>query len=286
MRSILASNAKELASSISAARDTIWQHKLLQPKVSIVLGSGLGPLADYVEHPVEIGYSDLIGFPRTSAAGHAGKLILGYLAGVPVVLMKGRAHCYEGWSYTQVQYPVFVMQALGANTLITTNAAGGLNGRFRQGDLMVLDSHIDFLFGSSGFSSSFMSPAQPLQRGTETYDRPMMQRAQQVARSQDVVLHQGCYLATLGPTYETRNEYRFFRSLGADAVGMSTVPEVIAAKKLGMDVLGFSVITNVASTDIPVNTTHDEVVEAGNSVGPSLIGIILQILDDMSGEPD
>ncbi|MEM7477479.1 MAG: purine-nucleoside phosphorylase [Planctomycetota bacterium] len=272
--------------NVEAARDGIWNKKIFQPKVAIVLGSGLGPIADYVDHPASIPYPEIVGFPKTAAQGHSGELILGYLSGVPVVLMKGRAHCYEGWSYQQVQFPVFVMHALGTRTLITTNAAGGLNSRYRQGDLMVLDNHIDCLPRSQATEIAPMQFEQPVLRGGDPYDRSLIQRALQIARLQDFVLHQGCYLATLGPTYETRHEYSMFRSWGADAVGMSTVPEVLAAQQLHMNTLGFSVITNVASTDVPVNTTHEEVVETGNAAGRKLIRIVMQILDDLSGEPD
>lgn len=279
----------ELLSKVHAARDAVTAVHLFQPKVAIVLGSGLGELADRVEHAVSVPYSEIPGFPKTHAVGHAGRLILGYLSGMPVVLMKGRAHRYEGWDDQQVRFPIRVLQALGAETLVTTNAAGGLNPRFRTGELMVIDSHFDWLWKRSqgyAYESRSVAPTQPLIRGARVYDFGMMESAKRIARSYDIVLHQGCYMATLGPTYETRSEYRMFRQMGADAVGMSTVPEVLAARAVGMEVLAFSVITNVASTDMPQSTTHEEVVESGNLAGPKLMKILAHMLNDMSGEPD
>lgn len=290
----------ELTIRVAAARDAVLAEKLFQPQVAIVLGSGLGELSKRVEHAFTLPYADIPGFPKTHAVGHAGRLILGYLAGVPVVMMQGRSHRYEGFSRRDVEFPVHLMHALGARTLVTTNAAGGLNPRFRQGELMVIDSHIDFLWPLAGRTLNAVPGATPgtsqalasvaptglLARGPNPYDLPLVDRVRAIARRQDTVLHQGCYLATLGPTYETRSEYRMFRTIGADAVGMSTVPEVLAARVHGMRVLGFSVITNVASTDLPQSTTHEEVVDSGNEAGPRLIEIVATLLEDFAGCPD
>lgn len=265
------------------ARDAILDKHFFQPEVAIVLGSGLSELGSSVENSSSIPYADIPHFSKTHAAGHPGRLILGYLCGVPVVMLQGRVHRYEGHSRRAVELPVHCVHALGARTLITTNAAGGLNTRYRVGDLMVIDSHIDWLWGRR----EAIEPRQgAAARGKCPYDFDLLLKAQEIARSGNIALHQGCYLATLGPTYETRSEYRMFRWMGADAVGMSTVPEVLAAQRLGMSTLGFSVITNVASTDFPVSTTHDEVVDAGNTAGPRLMKIILGILDEMAGPPD
>ena len=285
----IVSKEMDLQKEICEARDAITAIKLFQPKVAIILGSGLGEMADEVAHAVSISYSEIPGFPKTHAVGHAGRLILGYFGGLPVVMMQGRAHRYEGWTDHDVRFPVRVMQALGAETLIATNAAGGLNGRFRTGDLMVIDSHFDWLWKRQTPFSNLVYPevvSQPIARSSACYDFALMEAVKQIARKNDIVLHQGCYVATLGPTYETRSEYRMFREMGGDAVGMSTVPEVLAARELGMEVLAFSVITNVASTDMPQSTTHDEVVDAGNEAGPNLMKIIRRLLDDLSGEPD
>jgi purine-nucleoside phosphorylase len=267
---------------------------MLQPKVAIVLGSGLGELASHVEHSQAIEYSKIDGFPTTHAAGHAGKLITGYLAGLPVVLLQGRAHRYEGFTDSDLAFPIHCLHAIGASTLITTNAAGGLNPRYRPGELMVIDQHIDFLWNTPHARTEGHGHDQPLQalqcdvpmRGPSPYDFELLNKAKRSARIENIELHQGTYLATLGPTYETRSEYRMFRTFGADAVGMSTVPEVVAARQLDMRVLAFSVITNVASTDAPQTTTHEEVISFGNQAGPRLLRIVQRVLTDLAGQPD
>ncbi len=269
--------------AVERVRDAIITRRLFQPQIALILGSGLGDLADRVEHAVQIPYDSLPHFPCTFAAGHRGQLVLGYLAGLPVVIMQGRSHRYEGFSNLEISFPVLCMRALGAHTLITTNAAGGLNARFQTGDLMVLDSHLDFLWTRRQPTLGRSHPAPP---GPNPYDFTLIAQVKSIARRHDIQLHQGCYLATLGPTYETRSEYRWFRQTGADAVGMSTVPEVLAAQATGMRVLAFSVITNVASTDIPVSTTHQEVIDSGHLAGPRLMAVIEDLLGDMAGQPD
>ncbi len=277
--------------------EAIFARRIHQPKIAIVLGSGLGELATHVEHAESIDYAELPCFPRTHVIGHAGKLITGYLAGIPVALMQGRSHRYEGYTDTELALPIHCLKGIGARTLIVTNAAGGLNPRFRLGELMLIDQHIDLLWttpyartkGHRAYAISGDPTASdcdlPL-HGATPYDYDLIDRARRVARREDIELHQGTYLSTLGPTYETRSEYRMFRSFGADAVGMSTVPEVVAARQLEMNVLAFSVITNVASTDIPSATSHEEVVDVGNSAGRRLMRIVLGVLSDLAGQPD
>ena len=278
---------------VESARDYVLSTRLFQPQIGIVLGSGLGGLSSAVLHPHAIAYASIPGFVATHAQGHAGKLILGFLSGMPVVLMQGRCHRYEGHSQAQVQFPIHVMHALGVKSLIVTNAAGGLNSRFQVGDLMVIDSHIDMLWMRRQWSHRPLAAATAREllgdqvlRGSSPYCPKLLRRAKVIANLQSITLQQGCYLGTLGPTYETRSEYRCFRWMGADAVGMSTIPEVLAANALGMQVLAFSVITNVASTDLPAATTHDEVVQSGNQAGPRLQSIIARLLSEMSGQPD
>lgn len=266
---------------VERGRDETLARRLLQPEVAIILGSGLGGLASQVQHATSIPYHEIPGFPQTSAGGHAGRLVLGFLAGLPVVVMQGRAHRYEGWANQHVQLPVHCMHALGAKTLIATNAAGGLNPRYRQGDLMAIDGHIDLLWDRSGAQCQFTK-----MRGSPAYNQAEIEQSKQIARRGNCVLHQGTYVGTLGPTYETRNEYRMFREIGGDAVGMSTIPEICAASRLGMRAIGYSVITNVASTDMPQATTHAEVVQSGDQAGPKLMAIILGLLESWSGEPD
>ncbi len=277
--------------------EAYFARRLHQPKVAIVLGSGLGDLAKHVEHPESIDYTDLPCFPRTHASGHAGKLITGYLAGVPVALMQGRSHRYESFTDTELALPIYCLHGIGARTLIVTNAAGGVNTCYRAGDLMLIEHHIDLLWttpharttGHRAYrvcdDSSLLGHSVPL-RGGPPYCCDLMERAKRVAQREGIGLHQGTYLSTLGPTYETRSEYRMFRTFGADAVGMSTVPEVVAARQLEMQVLAFSVITNVASTEWASTTSHEEVLDVGNSAGPRLLKIVCGVLSELAGQPD
>jgi purine-nucleoside phosphorylase len=275
------------------ARDAILSRALFQPQVAIVLGSGMSSLADQVEHARCIPYREIPHFVQPSADGHSGQLLLGFLSGVKVAVLHGRCHRYEGCTSDQLSFPIFCLRALGADTLVTTNAAGGLNHRYRVGDLMVLDSHIDMLWprsqaGSHGAWAAELEqrPGWCLRGMGVPYDLKLIEQVSSIARRADTVLHRGCYLATLGPTYETRSEYRMFRWLGADAVGMSTLPEIYAAGRLRMSVLAFSVITNVASTDRPQSTTHEEVLHTGDQAGPGLIHLLRHWLETRAGEPD
>jgi purine-nucleoside phosphorylase len=275
----------QLKQQVDEAVTTVLRHRIWQPQVAIVLGSGLGGLGDCLKHRASIPYCDIPHFCPTHANGHAGQLLTGYLSGVPVILLQGRPHRYEGIANHHSGFPIRCLHALGAKLLITTNAAGGLNPRFCAGDLMVIDSHIDFLWARRMWgqppATEQLAPSR-----VPPYDWKLIESVKSIARRQDVGLHQGCYLATLGPTYETRSEYRMFRWTGADAVGMSTIPEVLTARSLGMQVLAFSVITNVASTDVPQSTTHAEVVASGKAAGPRLLSIIEQVLDELAGQPD
>lgn len=263
----------------------VLQQRLWQPSVALVLGSGLGELAQRVTHASRLAYTAIPHFCPTHANGHSGELVMGYLGGMPVVILQGRAHRYEGIAHCQASYPVQCMHALGASVLITTNAAGGLNARYRAGDLMVIDSHIDFLWARRMWESTQSAGVAPSTR-VPPYDSVLRERVKAIACAQETTLHQGCYLATLGPTYETRSEYRMFHWMGADAVGMSTVPEVLAAQALAMRTLALSVITNVASTDTPQATSHAEVVAACHAAGPRLMGIIEALLQELAGQPD
>ncbi len=285
-----------MQSSVSSAVEAISAMRLLQPQVAIILGSGLGGLGDDVQHATRIAYSSIPHFQKTHAAGHAGQLVLGFLAGVPVVVMQGRYHRYEGHSNQCVAFPVRVMAGLGARTLIVTNAAGGLNPRYLPGDLMLVDQHINALwprrFATSESAQQLLpdsdqATVSPVGRHLrEVYDAGLLQQAARIALHCDVNLQRGTYVATLGPTYETRSEYRMFRWMGGDAVGMSTVPEVMAARELGLRVLAMSVITNVACTDQAQSTTHEEVVQRGREIEPKLRQLVHQLLEEMAGPAD
>lgn len=287
-----------MSSAIREAVEFISTARLLQPQVAIILGSGLGGLGDDVQHATAIPYAEIPNFQATHAVGHRGQLLLGYLAGVPIVVMQGRYHRYEGHSNQCVSFPVQVMAALGAKTLIVTNAAGGLNPRYTPGDLMLVDQHINALWprGSSsvipGGSASDayktdIATASPVGRHlSAVYDSSLLTQAARLAASCEIQLQRGTYVATLGPTYETRSEYRMFRWMGGDAVGMSTVPEVMAARHAGLRVLAMSVITNVACTDQAQGTSHEEVVQRGQEIEPKLRRLVRAILEEMAGPAD
>jgi purine-nucleoside phosphorylase len=241
--------------------------------VGIILGSGLGGIAGAIDSPIRIPYREIPGFPTAGVAGHAGELVAGTLAGTPVVALSGRFHMYEGHDAALAGFPVRVVHALGASTLIVSNAAGGARSTFRPGTLVVLTDHVNFMFRNPLIG--------PVEEGDERfpdmsapYDPELRALALRVAREQGTPLEEGVYFAELGPSYETRAEVQMLIRLGADLVGMSTVPEVTVARARGMRVLGFSCVTNLACglADAPI--THDEVIETTAKVSARLQAIV------------
>ncbi len=248
------------------------------PAAAIVLGSGLGKLADEIENATAIDYRDVPGFPGATVAGHAGKLIAGSLRGVPVLALAGRFHLYEGHDAALAGYPVRVVHALGARTLIVSNAAGGINRSFAPGDLMLIGDHINLMFRNPLVG--------PLERGdlrfpdmSSPYDPPLATIARDVAREQGIVLREGVYAGLLGPQYETAAEVRMLGVLGADAVGMSTVPEVIVARALGMRVLGFSCVTNLATGLSSAPLTHADVLETTARAADAFVRLVAGVVE-------
>lgn len=257
-----------------------------RPRIGLVLGSGLSPLADAIEQADVLPYAEIPHFPLSTVAGHAGQLVLGRLAGLPVCAMQGRFHFYEGYTPQAITFPIRVMKLLGVETLILTNAAGGINPSFRAGDLMVIDDHINFL-GLTGYNPLYgpnlaeFGPRFPSM--TDVYSLRLRHLAGEIARVQGEPLQHGVYAALAGPTFETPAEVRFLRTIGADAVGMSTAPEATVARHAGMQVLGISTITNVAVDvlDTEATTSHEEVLETGKTVVPRLARLLLGILEQM-----
>jgi purine-nucleoside phosphorylase len=249
------------------------------PQVGIILGSGLGAVGESVALENSIDYCDVPHFLKSTAVGHKGRLLCGRLAGVPIVAMQGRFHCYEGYSAERATFPVRVMKALGVELLIVSNAAGGLNPDYAAGDVMVIDDHINLLNRNPlvGINDDRLGPRFPDM--SSPYDRGLQDKALAIARQHDFVCHRGTYIAMLGPTYETRAEIRMLRSWG-DAVGMSTVPEVIVAAHAGLRVLGLSTITNVCSPDVPHTTTGDDVVATANTASNKLRAIVEEIVSE------
>jgi purine-nucleoside phosphorylase len=272
----------EIMQNITAAKEYIQNRTQIAPQIAIILGSGLGALVDDVQVDVAFPYREIPGFPVSTVTGHAGQLVLGTLEGKPVVVMQGRFHAYEGYPMSLVIFPVRVMRALGATSLIVTNAAGGLNPDLNPGDAMLITDHVNVMGNNPlvGPNEDAIGPRFPdLSRA---YDPELRALALDVARREGITLRQGVYVAWLGPTYETSAERRYLRLIGGDAVGMSTVPEVIGAKHAGMRVLGLSAITNVAtgSPDQPPDS-HEEVVAMAKIAGKKLVRLVRGMIAEM-----
>ena len=247
------------------------------PKTAIILGTGLGQLASEITDQTEIPYSEIPNFPVSTVEGHSGKLIFGKLGGVDILAMKGRFHYYEGYSMKEVTFPVRVMYELGIKTLFVSNAAGGMNPGFKIGDLMVITDHINFFPEHPLRGKNFPTgPRFPDMH--QTYDPLLIKMAFDIAREKKIRLQYGVYVGLQGPTFETPAEYKMYRILGGDAVGMSTVPEVIVAHHCGIKTFGVSVITDLGGFDVPVEVSHEEVQEAANKAQPLMTEIMRELI--------
>ncbi len=253
----------EIFNNSAAAADYIRFRTPIQPKIAIILGSGLGPFAHHVENSTAIPYTVIPHFPKPSVVGHSGLLVMGTVDGTPLAVMQGRVHHYEGYTGAEVTFPIRVLKQLGVETLIVTNAAGGIREGLRRGDLVLISDHINFtgtnpLFGpnESRFGERFFDMTEP-------YSARLRGLAQEVSRKEGFTMPEGVYLAVSGPSFETAAEIRAFRTLGADLVGMSTVHEVIVARHMGIEVLGISCVTNLAAGIQGKPLDHYEVIETG-----------------------
>lgn len=270
-------NLAQIDETAAAVRERIS----IQPQVAMILGSGLGGLAEAVTQATVIPYAQLPHWPVSTVVGHKGQLVVGMLEGKSVLVMQGRAHYYEGYSMAQIGLPVRVMQRLGIPTLMITNAAGAVNPTYQPGELMLITDHLNLIgFGGAnplrGANLDEIGPRFPDM--SQAYDRGLMQIARQVAKETGIKLHQGVYAAIAGPSFETPADLRFLKLVGVDAVGMSTVPEVIVARHGGMRVLGVSGISNKANLDGSTITTHEEVIEAGKKILPQLTALLRGVL--------
>ncbi len=262
---------------INSSAEEIRRRSRIQPKVGILLGSGLGSLADSVESPEIIPYEQIPGWPAATVDGHAGRLFLGNLDGRAAAVMQGRTHYYEGYEIDRTTFPIRVLRNLGVEILIVTNAAGAVNPDFQPGDLMLIVDHLN-LIGLSG-ANPLCGPNDPCLGPrfldmTRPYDQRLCRLAREAAAEEGILLREGVYACLAGPSYETPAEMRFLRTAGADAVGMSTVPEVIVARHGGMRVLGISAISNKASLDGSTIAMHEEVLSAGRRMAPELNRLI------------
>jgi purine-nucleoside phosphorylase len=269
----------ELRAEIAAAVRAIRAHTAATPEIALVLGTGLGGLARRIERPVAIDYADLPGFPLSTVESHAGRLLVGTLAGRTVAAMQGRFHRYEGYSLQQVTFPVRVLRALGAGTLVVSNACGGMHPLWSPGDLMLIADHINLLGDNPliGPNDDSLGPRFPDM--SAAYDPVLRALARDVAREARITLREGVYVAVSGPSLETRAEYRALRALGADVVGMSTVPEVIVAIHGGMRVLGVSIITDQCLPDSLEPATVEKIIAVATRAEPSLTTLVTGVLE-------
>ncbi len=278
------------APDVAEATDAVRAYGGRPPAVALILGTGLGALADEIAAPIEVSYSAIPHFPVSTVVGHTGTLVLGSLQGVPVVAMRGRAHFYEGYTLREVTLPVRLMRRLGARTLLVTNAAGAVNETFRAGDLMLLTDHLN-LPGLAGHNP-LVGPHEP-ELGVRfldmsaAYDADLRAAAHDVAREAGFAVRQGVYAMIAGPTFESPAEIRFLRLAGADAVGMSTVPEVVVARHEGMRVLGVSVITNMASGALAAadELTHQDVLATAAVATPRLLTLARGVVASLRAKP-
>lgn len=253
------------------------------PNIGIVLGSGLGGLAAHIQNQTTLPYSQIPDFPQSTVPGHQGQFICGTLVGTPIIAMQGRVHYYEGYAMEQVTLPIRIMAELGVQILILSNAAGGLNMDFTAGNLMLITDHINMM------PNPLVGPNEP-KLGTrfpsmhQAYNPRLREIAMSVAAKNSILLHQGVYLGLTGPSYETPAEYKFFRMIGGDAVGMSTVPEVIVARHQNMKVMALSLISNVVGADAQIATNHEEVQTVGNAATREMTTLVCGIIKQLANE--
>ena len=249
-----------------------------QPETAIILGTGLGSLVNEITDKYEIGYETIPNFPVSTVEGHSGKLIFGKLGNKDIMAMQGRFHFYEGYSMKEVTFPIRVMRELGIKTLFVSNAAGGMNPAFEIGDLMIITDHINF-FPEHPLRGKNIPYGPRFPDMSEAYNQTLIRKADEIANEKGIKVQHGIYIGTQGPTYETPAEYKMFRILGADAVGMSTVPEVIVANHCGIQVFGISVITDLGVEGKIVEVTHEDVQKAADAAQPLMTTIMRELIN-------
>jgi purine-nucleoside phosphorylase len=263
---------------INEARRHVRSKTSLRPDVAIILGTGLGGLAREIKRAVRIPYNAIPHFPVSSVIGHSGELVLGRLSGKKVVAMNGRTHYYEGYSMQDVTFPLRVMKFLGARTLIVSNAVGGMNPFYRRGDIVIISDHINLMGDNPLIGPNDDSIGTRFPDMSEPYSRKLMDLAEKVAIDLKTKIHRGVFVAVAGPNLETAAEYRFLRGIGADTVGMSTVPEVLVARHMEMKVLGFSIVTDMCLPDALEPADHIRIMKCAQKAEPKLTGIVKEVL--------
>jgi len=268
----------ELLSQINATVSFLQQRTSFKPDVAMVLGSGLGNLVNNIDVKFSVDYKDIPSFPVSTVKGHGGKLVMGILNGRNVVVMQGRFHYYEGYSMTEVTFPIRVMKYLGAKSIVISNASGGLNPDYKVGDLMVIRDHINLVSDHPlrGHNDENIGPRFPDQH--KLFDQTLIDKALDIAKRNGISCHQGVYVGVTGPTFETPAEYKYMRIIGGDAVGMSTVPEVMVANHMGMKIFAISVISDEGNPPVPLQVSHDDVVKAAAAAEHKMTHIINELL--------
>jgi purine-nucleoside phosphorylase len=268
---------QDVSQQADQAAEYVRSRWVAQPRFGIILGTGSGELADQIQADFKVGYGEIPNFPQSTATGHAGQLVCGKLAGQDVIAMQGRFHLYEGYEVDKATLPIHVMHRLGVQVIFVSNAAGGMNPKMASGEIMLIESHLDFMYRSTINMTAKVSNGRPTLL-SDSYDQALITQARQFARQNDFPIHQGVYAALLGPNYETRAEYRFLKRIGADVAGMSTVPEVAVAGRYGIRVLGMSIITNIANPDVLEATSGEEVIDAAKVAAPNLCKIVINAI--------
>jgi len=271
---------KATLAAIDEAVTLIGQRTRLRPAVGLVLGSGLGAFAETLEQATRIPYAEIPHFPRSTAVGHKGELVIGVSSGVPVAVMAGRVHSYEGYSFPQVVFPVRVLGRFGVRTLVLTNAAGSVNVNYRPGELMVLEDHINFMGRNPLSGENVDALGERFPDMSDAYDARLREIAERACMKAGVTVRKGVYMGFAGPSYETPAEVKMARTLGADAVGMSTVPEVIAARHMKLRVLAISCLTNMAAGVLKKKLDHKEVLEVGERSKAGLMDVLARIIQE------
>jgi len=263
---------------IKDTADFIFKKTGFKPDAGIILGSGLGGLVNQINVEHTLSYADIPGFPVSTVQGHNSQLILGELAGCKVAAMQGRFHFYEGYTMQEVIFPIRVLKFLGITRLFLSNASGGVNQNFKVGDLMIIEDHINLMGNNPLIGKNFDELGTRFPDMSVPYDKELIRKGMNIANKHHFRCHIGVYAAVTGPCYETRAEYRYIRSIGADAVGMSTVPEVIAARHMGLQCFAISIITDLGGTDDPEVITHEEVVRVANEAEVRMTALLTELM--------
>lgn len=273
---------KNLLELINETNSFIKERINCTPEIGLILGSGLGTLADEIENSVELSYDEIPNFPTSTVDGHEGKLVIGELEGKKVVAMQGRFHYYEGYKLQEVTFPVRVMKALGIQILLVTNACGGMTKSYYPGALTVITDHINLIGDNPLIGKNYDELGPRFPDMSSAYDKDLIELVEKVSQKLDIKIEKGVYAAISGPNYLSRAELRMLRNLGGDLVGMSTVPEVIVAKHSGLKVLGISCVTDMAIADEIESISHEEVVKVANETKPKFVKLVKGILKEVS----